>query len=288
MQTNDSLLYNNSMNAPPPSNVPPTRSARDVPLVIKDGLREIRFNTKQNTKRLMQGMQDTLSHIPKLGTPLKAATKTASQLMQFADHAAVDLLSTENTFRRADFRLLPCDFYVNSLDDAIASKLFIKNHYWALKHLLKLKKNTDFFVLEESVFQAFFYFRKMQTADASLLGANTLHPVKASESSLLSARVIYALCSSKPLSHHKDATQDPVVFAESSVTLSLRACVSVVLASEIASFYPNASAPVETLEALKYADEICGARLERWKTAILHKDPVQQLALELDFSIRHL
>ena len=288
MQTNDGLLYNILMNSQPPSNVPPPRAARDIPLVIKDGLREIRFSTKQNTKRLMEGVQDTLSHIPQLGTPLRAATKTASQLLQFVDYAAVDLLSTVNTFRRADFRLPPADFYVNSLDDAIASKLFIKNHYWALKHLLKLKEKTDFFVSEESVFQAFCYFREMQAADVNLLAPDTLHPVKASESSLLGARIIYALYSCKPLSHRKDASQDPVVFAESVVTLSLQACVSVVLASEITSFHPNASAPVETLEALKWADEVCGARLERWKTAILHKNPVQQLALELDFSIRHL
>ena len=109
-----------------------------------------------------------------------------------------------------------------------------------------------------------------------------------SESSLLSARIIYALYSSKPLSHHDIASQEPEELAESTATLTLHACVSVVLASEITSFFPNESAQIETLEALKLADEVCGARLNRWETAILHPHPIQQLALELDFSIRHL
>jgi len=257
-------------------------------LVIKDGLRELRFSTKRSAKRWMEGMEDVLSNIPKFGPPLGAATKTASQLLQFADRAAVDLLSTENPFRRADFRLPPPDFYVNTPDEATASKLFIKNYYWALKHLLKLKSRADFLVLEESIFQAFHHFLDMQAADANLLNSQPPYQVKVSQASLLSARIIYALYSSKPLSHHDSESQDPEVLAESTATLTLHACVSVVLASEITSFFPNASAQVETLEALKLADEVCSARLERWETAILHKNPIQQLALELDYSIRHI
>jgi hypothetical protein len=93
---------------------------------------------------------------------------------------------------------------------------------------------------------------------------------------------------SKPLLHHAVAGQDPEVLAQSTATLTLHSCVSVVLAGEIASFFPHVSAQTETLGALKLADEVCGARLEQWETAILHKDPIQQLARELDFSIRHL
>ena len=72
------------------------------------------------------------------------------------------------------------------------------------------------------------------------------------------------------------------------VTLTLHTCISAVLAGQISSFFPNASAQIETLEALKLADEVCGARLDRWENAILHINPIQQLALELDFAIRHL
>ena len=233
-------------------------------------------------------MEDVLSHIPKLGPPLGAATKTASQLLQLADRAAVDLLSTENPYRRADFRLPPPDFYVDAADDTAASKIFIKNHYWALKHLLKLKVKTDFLVLEESIFQAFRYFLAMQARDPNMLESRKTYLVKVSESSLLSARILYALYGSKPLSHHDSASQEPEELAESTATLTLHACVSVVLASEITSFFPNESAQVETLDALKLADEVCGARLERWEAAILHPHPIHQLALELDFSIRHL
>ncbi len=276
------------MNRLPQTNAPSAHPVRDVPLVIKDGLRELRFSTKQCAKRWMEGMEDALSHIPKLGPPLGAATKAASRLLQFADRAAVDLLSTENPFRRADFHLPPPDFYVNTSNEATVSKLFIKNHYWALKHLLKLKGKTDFLVLEESIFQAFRFFQDMQAPGANLLSSAQPYQVKVSESSLLSARIIYALYSNKPLSHHDSASQDLEVLAESTATLTLHACVSVVLASEITSFFPNASAQVETLGALKLADEVCGARLERWETAILHQNPIQQLALGLDFSIRHL
>lgn len=276
------------MTRPPHTDIPPAPLARDIPLVIKDGLRELRFSAKRSAKRWMDGVEDVLLHIPKLGPPLGAATKTASQLLQLADRAAVDLLSTENSFRRADFRLPPPDFYVDAIDKSVASKIFIKNYYWALRHLLKLKSKTDFRVLEESVLQAFWYFLAMQDPDNKLLNSVQPYPVKASNSSLLSARIIYALYRSKTLSHHDSASQALEALAESTATLTLHACVSVVLASEITSFFPNASAEVETLEALKLADEVCGARLEHWETAILHTNAVQKLALELDFAIRHL
>lgn len=276
------------MNRLPQTPPPSSHAARDVPLVIKDGLRELRFSTKQSAKRWMEGMGDALSHIPAFGPPLGAATKTASQLLQLADRAAVDLLSTENPFRKADFRLPPPDIYVNEGDEATTSRLFIKNHYWALKHLLKLKGKTDFLVLEESIFQALRFFREMQAAGANAPGAEPLNVVKVSESSMLSARIMYALYRSKPLSHHDSASQDPEVLAESTATLTLHACVSVVLASEITAFFPNASAQVETLDALKLADEVCGARLESWETALLHRQTITQLARELDFSLRHL
>lgn len=276
------------MNRIPKSDNHPPRVARDVPLVIKDGLREIRFSTKQSAKRWMDGIEDVLSDIPRLGPPLGAATKTVSQLLQLADRTAVDLLSTESAFRRANFRLPPPDFYVTDGDDPTNSKLFIKNHYWALKHLLKLKDKVDFLVHEESIFQALRIFREAQDTNTRLPGFALPSQARVSESSLLSARVISALYSSKPLSHHDGASQHPDVLAESTATLTLHACVSVVLASEITSFSPNVSAQIETLEALKRADEVCGARLEAWEVAILHRHPLQELARELDFSLRHL
>ena len=276
------------MYRPPSSNTLPGQTARDVPLVIKDGLRELRFSTKQSAKRWMEGVEDVLSNIPKFGAPLGAATKTASQLLQLADRAAVDLLSTENRFRKADFRLPPLHFYVTEGNEATTSKLFIKNHFWALKHILKLKSKTDFLVLEESISQALRSLREMQAQGANRPGTESPYLVTVSESSRLAACIIYALYHSKPLSHHDSANQDPEVVAESTATLTLHTCVSVALASEITALFPNASAQLETLEALKLADEVCGARLESWEAAILHRHPVQQLARELDFSVRHI
>jgi hypothetical protein len=270
------------------SKTPPSREARDVPLVIKDSLREIRFSAKMGAKRWMQEMEEVLSNIPKVGPTLGAATKTASQLLQFADRVAVDSFSTENSYRRADFRLLKPNFYMDGADESALSKLFIKNHYWALKHLLKLKNKTDFFVQEESIFRSLRYFKDMQTVKVNSRDASPSFEGNAGESCLQSARIIDALYRSKPLLHHAGVSQDPEALAESTATLTLHSCVSVVLAGEITSFSPNVSAQTETLEALKLADEVIGARLGRWETAILHRDPIHQLALELDFSIRHL
>jgi hypothetical protein len=278
------------MSRPPhqESKIPPTHAARDVPLVIKDSLREIRFSAKMGAKRWIQDMEGVLSNIPKVGPTLGAATKTASQILQLADRAAVDSFSTENSYRRAEFRLRPPNIYLDGADESALGKLFIKNHYWALKHLLKLKKKTDFFVQEESVSQSLRYFKDMQSAQSILLNASPPFAASASESCIQSARIIDALYRNKPLLRHAAAKQDPEALAESTATLTLHCCVSVVLAGEITSFFPNVSAQTETLEALKLADEVCGARLERWETAILHKHPIQQLAQELDFSIRHL
>ena len=283
------------MNRPPHprSKVSPHPAVRDVPLVIKDGLRELRFSAKRSAKRWMEEMEGVLFHIPKVGPTLGAATKTASQILQFADRAAVDSLSTENPHRRGDFRLPPPDLYLDVSDKATMSKLFIKNYYWALKHLLKLKNKTDFFVLEESIFQAYHQFIGTQAQDAvsqDAVSQDSLPPfaTSASKSSLLSARIIDALYRSKPLLHHGEASQEPEALTESTATLTLHTCISVVLAGEITPFFPNASAQIETLEALKLADEVCGAKLERWENAILHRSPIQQLALELDFTIRHI
>ena len=288
MQISTNLLDSLLMNRLPQSKVTPSPPVRDVPLVIKDGLRELRFITKQSAIRWIEGVEDVLTNIPKFGSPLGAATKTASQLLQFADHAAVVLLSTENSFRRADFRLSPPDFYVTSQDDASRSKTFIKNYYWALKHLLKLKGKNDFLVSEESIFQAFKYFEYIYLKGKSTLSPDQPHQAKSSESSLLSACIIYALYRSKPLSHHDTASQDPENLAESTATLTLHACASAVLASDMTSFFPNASARLETLSALKLGDEVCGARLESWERAILHRQPIQQLAREIDFTLRYL
>ena len=276
------------MNRLPPSTASPSHPVREVPLVIKDGLRELRFITKQSAIRWIEGVEDVLTTIPKLGSPLGAATKTASQLLQFADHAAVVLLSTENSFRRADFRLPPPDFYAMPQDDAARSKAFIKNFYWAMKHLLKLKGKHDFLVSEESIFQAFKYFGSIYFETKRTLSADQPHPIKSSESSQLGACIIYALYSSKPLSHHDTASQNPEALAESTATLTLHSCVSAVLASEMVSFFPNTSARLETLGALKLGDEVCGARLESWERAMLHRQPLQQLAREIDFSLRYV
>ncbi len=266
----------------------PPAAVRDVPLVIKDSLREIRFSATMGAKRWVQEMEGVLSNIPKVGPTLGAATKTASQLLQFADRAAVDSFSTENHHRRAEFRLLPPHFYLNGADQSALAKLFVKNHYWALKHLLKLKNKTDFFVQEESVSRSLRHFKDIQSAQANLQDSSPPFVAGASESRVLSAQIMDALYRSKPLLHHGAAGQDPEALAQSTATLTLHSCVSVVLAGEIAPFFPHVSAQTETLDALKLADEVCGARLEQWETAILHKDPIQQLARELDFSIRHL
>jgi hypothetical protein len=266
----------------------PPQAVRDVPLVIKDSLREIRFSATMGAKRWVQEMEGVLSNIPKVGPTLGAATKTATQLLKFADRAAVDSFSTENHYRRAEFRLLAPQFYLFGADQSALSKLFVKNHYWALKHLLKLKNKTDFFVQEESVSRSLRYFKEMQSALAKSPDSSPPFVASAIESRILSAQIIDALYRSKPLLSHAGASQDPEALAESTATLTLHSCVSVVLAGEISPFFPNVSAKTETLEALKLADEVCGARLGRWENAILHKDPIYQLALELDFSIRHL
>ena len=58
----------------------PPPAVRDVPLVIKDSLREIRFSATMGAKRWMQEMEGVLSHIPKVGPTLGAATKTAPRM----------------------------------------------------------------------------------------------------------------------------------------------------------------------------------------------------------------
>lgn len=274
------------------SSPPPSSSLgygpRNVPLVIKDSLRELRFSMNLGAKRWMEGIEDIVENIPKIGAPLGAATKTASHLLQLADRAAVDLLSTQSPFRRADFCLPSPDFYVVQDDGWSKSKLFIKNHYWALKHLLKLKNRTEFLVLEESIFQALQYFEVILTHEAKQLANELIHQPPASESSIVGARIIYSLYRSRPLSLHFSNSQGAERMAESTAALTLQVCVSAVLASQITALLPSALVQIETREALRLADEVCGARLESWEAAMLHRNPVQRMAQELDFTLRHL
>lgn len=272
----------------PPPKIPPADGARNVSLAIKDSLREIRFETHRSTKRWLQGIDGIVSNIPKIGPPLGAATKTASELLQFADRMAVDLFSTENMFRRGDFRMPSPDFYVSESVDSSKEKLFIKNHFWAIKHLIKLTNNPEFLVSEEAIFQAQRHFILLVTDKVAQSNKEFLQHNKISETSKVGASIVYSLYRSQPLSLSGINIESQNTRANTIDSLTSQVCVSAVLASLINVYLPQIHSKLETLEALKLAGDTYLARLESWNAAMTGENPVQRIAQELDFTLRHI
>lgn len=251
----------------------------NMALAMKDGLRELRVNLRQGAQTLARKIEATshkldelegpLGRLPKLGEPLAAAARTAVQIIETADHAAVDLLTSDGDFRRMNFRLRPAAHYFLAGGNTDGQeRAFTKAHYWALRHLLQLKGAADVVVHEQAVDQVF---RQVQGQPAVIAGVDA------------AAAVLLALCRSEdPALLHRSG-EEGAAAAERRVFYSTAA----VLAGQIAVARPDPDAQAETRQALTVADEIVSGTLGDWQRALRAPEPRQALAEQISFTLRY-
>ncbi|MEX8495773.1 hypothetical protein [Sphaerotilus sp.] len=264
--------------------VPSSLSDGDIGLAMKDGLREIRFNLKRGAHKLVEGVQ-TASHrddsttLGRFGEPLGLAVRTTAQLLRSADHAAVDLLSSDGHYRAMDIPLCPSATYFSAEHTIDPIRLFTRDHHWRYRHLLSLRGTNDLFVYEQRIERA-----GQQLRSAASPGkAQAEHLLHAPPSPhQLSARIVLALQAADVLTPAIDtaeATEEP--------SLNDHAALCVVLAGELAPLIPG---PVrqQTEMALRLADEVCSAHQAVWTQALGSSTPDTALAAWIAFALRYI
>jgi hypothetical protein len=264
------------------SKVPASFSDGDIGLAMKDGLREIRFNLKRGAHKLVEGVQ-TATHRDdgtargRLGEPLGLAVRTTAQLLRTADHAAVDLLSSDGHYRAMEIPLCPSATYFSAEHAIDPIRLFTRDHHWRYRHLLSLRGTHDLFVYEQRIERAG---QQLRSAfDPAKAPAAPAEPWSRQQ---LNARIVLALQAADVLT---PAIDTPEAGEESG--LNDHAALCVVLAGELA---PLLSGPVrqQTEMALRLADEVCGAHQSAWSRALVSPTPDTALAAWMTFVLRYI
>jgi hypothetical protein len=251
-----------------------------VALAVKDGLRDLRVNLRQGAQSLasrieatshrLDGVEGPLGRLPRLGEPLAVAVRTAVQIIETADHAAVDMLSSDGDYRRLDFRLRPAAHHFRTpAEPGELQRAFTKTLYWTLRHLLQRRGAADVVVHEQAVAQAW----------QEVAG----QPPGASDADWAAAALL-ALCrAEQPALLHRAADDAPAA-AERRLSCGAAA----VLAGELARLCPDAVAETETRRALAMADEIVLGTLAEWRLCLAAPQPRQALAQQVAFTLRHV
>lgn len=268
----------------PSPKVPSPFTEGTVGLAVKDGLREMRFNLKRGARKLVEGVQtathggDTHSHanpLGVLGEPLGLAVRTTAQLLRSADHVAVDLLSTDGSYRAMEVPLCNSADYFSGAQAADTVRPFTRDHHWRYRHWLTQQGRTDLFVHEQQIERAGLQVRQTLSTQTLLSSTDELR---------LSARVAIALAEARVLSPAVDAdsSQD-----EESAHLAMRAAICVVLAGCIAEHCPG-TVKEQTWSALQMADDACTAGSAVWERAVSNINQEAMLAEWMSFVVRHV
>ena len=258
-------------------------------MVLKDSLRELRLNAKRSAQTLAAEVEGAAAQFPgPLGKPLGAVARAATHALKFADRTMVDLLTTDNHFRRGEFRLQQPSDFTGSDSDRQTRDAFTTQYYWECKTLLEIKDQPDFFIREQSICDAYFDFHdRIASVDQekNYYEANPSYP---SRPSLIAAHAILALFNRKPVAciHVIKATDFELI--EKSAALNVQLCAAVVLASEIADLMHNVDSKTKAMASISLADEIVSARMGIWDTSVHGRLAHYNVAREMDFVLRHL
>lgn len=274
---------------------PPSKSVfslrrEDLPLAIKDGMREVRFNLRRNVKKLAASVESATHRAD--GTPenpslsflsdsLGLAVRTTATVLRKVDRAAVHLLATDGPYRSATVPLQSSASYLHahSRNDELSSlSSFTHDHFWRYKHWLKLRDITDLFVHEmaiEQVGQQLIANSSSRLIDKSSTQADHFNRL---------AEVIFSLRAASVLTLARGADEDDQLDIAS---LAAQAAVTIVLAGEI---YPTLDQNLELKisTAIVIADEITTAGRTIWERCLAGSESVAGLAEWLEFTQRHL
>jgi hypothetical protein len=266
-----------------PPKIPSSFSESDMGLAVKDGLREVRFNVKRGARKLVKGVQTAIhpdggeitGPLGLLTPPLDLAIRTTVQLLRTADHAAVDLLSSDGRYRSMDVPLCPSSVYFSAEHAVDPIRPFTRDHSWRYRHLLTLRGDDTMFVHEQRVERA-----GQQLRSALGVACEDTEDLP----QLLNARIVMAFETAEVLTPAIDSEPD---VPDEAHALSNHLALSVVLAGEIAPLLPG-PANQQTAAALRLADEICTANREPLTRAMAHPKPATALAAWMAFALRHI
>ena len=266
-----------------PAKIPSSFSEGNMSLAVKDGLREVHFNLKRGARKLVEGVQTAMhpdgdeftGPLGLLSPPVDLAIRTAVNLLRTADHAAVDLLSSDSRYRNMDVPLCPSSAYFSVDHTVDPIRPFTRDHGWRYRHLLALRGEDTMFVHEQRIERV-----GQQLRSAPNLVCEDTEDL----TQLLNARIVIALETAEVLTAAIDVEPD---LPDEARALSNHLALSVVLAGQIAPLLPG---PVnqQTSVALRVADEICTANREPLTLAMANPKPEAALAAWMAFALRHI
>ena len=265
-----------------PFKAPSSLSEGNLGHAVKDGMREVHFNVKRGARKLVKRVQTTIhpdgdeftGPLGLLSPPLDFAIRTTVQLLRTADHAAVDLLSSDGRYRNMDMPLCPSSAYFSAEGAVDPIRSFTRDHSWRYRHLLMLRGEDTMFVHEQRIE------RVGQQLRSTLNLTNDMEDLQ----QLLNARIVIALKTEEVLTPAFDVRPEP---PDKAHALSDHLALSVVLAGQIAPLLPG---PIhqQTTSALRLADEICAANREHLTRAMAGPKPEAALAVWMAFALRHV
>lgn len=271
---------------------PPSKSVfslkpEDLPLAIKDGVREVRFNLRRNVKKLAASVESATHRVDGsaeghslsfLSDSLGLAVRTTATVLRKVDRAAVDLLATDGPYRIAAVPLRSSASYFQADLRTEELSSFTHDHFWRYKYWLKSKGMSDVFVHEMAIEQV----GQQLIAEAASQQGNKLS-LRAHHFNRL-AKVIFALRAASILTLARDADEDD---DRDITSLAAQAALTTVLAGEI---YPTLEPKLalKTSTAIIIADEITVAEMQVWQRHLSSSDPAAGIAGWLEFTLRHL
>lgn len=280
---------------PDPKRLPVVVGA-DVRLAVKDGLREVRFNLRRGVRKLAQGVEaathrgeeaSSSGPLAMLGEPLGLAMRTTAAWLRTADHAAVDLLSSDGPYRAMEVPLRSSACYFAGPDLDTHLRAFTTDHYWRYRHGLMLAGRTEVFVHEQGIERAG---HRCATALKEMRTALQAWPER-ERALCVDACVIQALVAADDVLSLPGLSPGDV--DADLQDLARQLAVASVLAGEMGA--PTANPPIDALAAkaspetvLRIAVEVAGAGGSEWGRALQSADPRAGLVRWMAFVLRHL
>jgi len=252
-------------------------AGREVSLIVKDGVRGIRFAAKQSAKRLVSQMVQSSEKAPRWVPPLGPVAQLVSEVADKLDSMAVHLVSNANDYRQMKFRLLTVTGDGERGLFQAPAQVFQHNFYWVFKHLLRHSERGNVTVKEEALHRAWLSLQ----SEPNRAHTEEFHAMHL-------AQLAVAMRECAPLQVHPQRDASAANDVESSSDLELRMVIAAVLVGEIAARYPGTDLQEEVKYALHSADRVAGSLLADFQRAFASKQTLLALTKELKFALRHI
>ena len=271
---------------PPKSTLP--RRAGDVPLAVKDAVREIRFNLRWGARKLVASVEAATHHADPssegqpmsfLADSLGLAMRTTAGVLRTVDRTAVHLLGAVGPYRETATPLRSSASYFAGGSTAQDIRPFTHDHFWRYKHWLLLKGWSDVFVHEQGFESA-----GQQLAARGTKRSGAVDSTAPDDHLQRAAQVVLCLRAASIFTF-TPCPEDDGHGAHSD--LAWQAALCTVLAGEIGPTL-DVDPKQQSIAALVLADEIITAERATWERAVLNADPATALERWMGFTLRHL